>query len=593
MTVSNIYSQHTNSKKKTSRYRAIRSLLLCFVLFFALSAFGQDSPPSFVNGPSQAILGCDNVTGASAGISLNSYLTASDADTGQVETWAVFASPLFGTLTGFPTSDSSNGGVVTPSGLSYIPDTGFVGTDSFTVYVTDGTFSAYTTITVQVNPLPTLSSTHSPGAICDGTTFYYAPTSATGGATFTWHRGYTLSITPTSAESGVGDVLETLGNTTFYDVPVTYVYKVSAHGCTGNPEDVVVVVKPTPALATTLYDTVCSGAPVNYMPASLTTGTTYTWSRASVSGISPDTSLGAGTLITEALTNTASAQVTTVYIVVLTANGCTNAQNLNVTVDPPPAATLTTITTEPSSSLCAGTLYQNFGASIAPPSGTTYSWTVVNAVISATGSDGQFILVNFPNAGNASVILSYSQAGTQCAVSSVSNVTVGAGPSPSGYVLYNNAQFVYTDNTVDSYQWGYDNTSTLDSTIIAGATFQSYVNATPDYADNYYWVLTTKDGCMQKTYFNAPTAITNISSGNAGLKLYPNPTTNTLNIDLVNIQGSAATIAVTDMMGQTVIKQSVTTSSANIDVTNLPAGCYIVNCTQNGMKLGAERFIKN
>ena len=592
MTVSNTYSQHTNTKKDISRYRTKRLLLLCSILLFGIPAIAQNHPPSFVNGISQVFNGCENITGpTAAGTSINTILAATDLDLGQEETWTIAVTPFHGILNGFPTTDTSTGGIVTPAGLTYTPDSGYIGTDSFTIEVTDGTDIAFTTVVVNVNTLPHLSSSLAPPAICDNTTFYYSPTSATGGATFTWHRASALNVLPASSESGVGNVNEVLGNTTFYNVATTYVYTVMANGCTGIPQHVVATIKPTPLLSSPAYDTVCSGGVVNYIPSSLTSGTSYTWSRAGVAGISPDTSVGTGN-INEALINSLSSPVTTVYNFALLANGCTSAASVHVTINPQPSTPITSITTAPSSSICAGTSFQNFGASIPPPSGITYSWSVTNGNIYSISGNGQFILVDFPNAGDAVVTLSYADAGAQCVINETATVIVGAATAPSGYILYNNYQFIYMDNTADSYQWGYDNTTTLDSTLIPGATFQSYVNAAPDYIDNYYWVLTTKSGCMQKTYFNAPSAIKNINS-NVTIKVYPKPANNIVTIDLGNAQRGVTTIAVANMLGQNIKTQTITALTAQLDVATLPAGCYVVSCLQDGVKIATASFIKN
>jgi len=592
MTASNTYAHHTNTIKEISLYRSKRLLLLCTVLLFGIPSFAQDAP-SFVLGPSQVIGGCENITGAAAaGSPLNSVMAVNDPITGRVDTLKTASGPLHGTLAGFPFFDTTTGGTVTPTGLAYIPDSGYIGADSFIIEVIDPSADiAFITVTVNSNMPPTLSSTLTPPAICDNTTFYYSPTSATGGATFAWHRSSSIGVLPIFSESGVGNVNEVLGNTTFYNVSTTYVYTVTAGGCTGPAEHVTVTIKPTPVLASPTTDTVCSGGVVNYIPASLTSGTTYTWARAGVAGISPDTSTGSGN-INEALTNSLSTPVTVLYNFALAANGCTSSDNVYITVNPQPSTPITSITTSPVSSICAGTSFQNFGASIPAPSGVTYTWSATNANIYHTGPGGQYILVNFPNAGNAVVTLSYAEAGTNCVINDNYTVTVGTGTSSPGYVLYDNYQFVFTDNTVDSYQWGYDNTTTLDSTIIPGATFQSYVNGAPDYIDNYYWVLTTKNGCMQKTYFNAPSAVTNINR-EVTIKVYPNPAANTVNIDLGNAQGNAATVDIANMLGQNVNTQTVTAGAAQVDITALPPGCYIISCLQDGVKIASARLIKN
>ena len=75
---------------------------------------------------------------------------------------------------------------------------------------------------------------------------------------------------------------EVLVNTSAAPVNVTYVYTVTANGCT-NPSaySVTLTVRPIPALSSTLTPSaLCSGSVFSYVPASLTSGTTFSWSRA-------------------------------------------------------------------------------------------------------------------------------------------------------------------------------------------------------------------------------------------------------------------------------------------------------------------------
>ena len=70
--------------------------------------------------------------------------------------------------------------------------------------------------------------------------------------TFSWTRAAVAGIS-NSAASGTGNPNETLINTTTAPVSVTYVYSVSANGCTGSTTyNVVVLVNPAPVLSSTL-----------------------------------------------------------------------------------------------------------------------------------------------------------------------------------------------------------------------------------------------------------------------------------------------------------------------------------------------------
>ena len=204
---------------------------------------------------------------------------------------------------------------------------------------------------VTVNPTPQLTSTLTPSAICSGTSFGYTPTSSTSGATYAWTRAAITSIngntggsgsgavsevltnsstSPVNAVSythldvykrqGTGNPSEVLTNTTADPVDVTYVYTVSANGCTnGTTYNVVVSVKPTPQLTSTLSpSSICSGSTFSYTPTSSTSGASYAWSRAAVAGISNTAATGSGNP-NETLTNTTTAPINVTYVYTVSA----------------------------------------------------------------------------------------------------------------------------------------------------------------------------------------------------------------------------------------------------------------------------------
>jgi Secretion system C-terminal sorting domain/Bacterial Ig domain len=560
------------------RYKPV--ILLAAILGLCTAAKAQDNPPTFIGGAEQSAAACENGT-----LSIDAILTISDLDAGQTETWSVVTLPVSGTLTGFSASATSTGATISPTGLIYTPTPGFVGTDSFSVQVSDGTLTAVTTVVVTVHPIYTLTSTTSPSPICDGNTFSYPPTSGGSGVSFTWHRPYTPGIS-NAAASGSNNPLEVLSNITYYDVPVTYTYTLSAAGCSNN-ENVTVVVHPTPRLSSASADTICSGSQFTYVPASATAGTSFTWSRAAVSGISPATASGSDT-IRETLVSSSSALLNTVYSIGLSANGCSATRDLTVTVIPPSGA-ITINTTSPID-VCAGTMYQNFGTSTALPSGV-YNWSAVNADIWAVGTGGQYALVNFPSSGSAMVMLS-ANISAGCVVNDTFHVTVGGATFTAADVIYYGYQFIYEDNTADTYQWGYDNMSTLDSTLISGATFQSYPDAFPDLVDNSYWVIVSKGGCEQKIYYNRPSLQTKNITAAAGMRLYPNPATDVLNISIANAS-TAVAMSITDVTGRELNTTTANNGSAQMDISGLVPGCYFVTCFKDGIKIANSRFIKN
>ena len=561
-------------------------MLIPCILFLAATAIGRpttDHAPVFIGGHVQSLLACEN----SGEVSIDVILTISDSDVAQTETWTVNTPPAHGTLAGFTTMTVSTGATVTPALVRYTPATGFTGNDTFSIKISDGTFEDSTMIVVTVNPTYTLTGSLTPPDVCNNTLFSYTPTSTGTGVTYNWSRAFVPGIT-NAAASGTGDPMETLLNSTYYSVPVVYHYSVSAGGCSTGA-DVTVVVNPTPILSSASTDTVCSGSAFVYAASSATTGTTISWTRAAVAGISPATNAGSGSIV-ESLTDSTSSIVNVVYTFLLTANGCSATRDVTISVVPQTG--VTTISTSSPVSVCQGTMYQNFGASSLLPAASSYTWGAINADIWTVGSTGQYALVNFPNSGNAWITLN-ARISSHCSVNDTFAVTVGSSSFTAADVIYYGYQFVYNDNTADTYQWGYDNVNTLDSTMIPGAHFQSYPNSLPDFADNAYWVIVTKGGCSQKIYYNKPTtSVAGTSKSDTHLQVYPNPADNVLNIGIAHAN-NATTISVADMLGRTLQTVPVTGNTTKMDISGLPAGIYAVSCFENGSKIATTRFVKN
>jgi hypothetical protein len=104
--------------------------------------------------------------------------------------------------------------------------------------------------------------------------------------------------------------------------------------------------------------------------------------------------------------------------------------------------------------------------------------------------------------------------------------------------------------------------------------------------------MTTKDGCTQKTYYNTPLTVANVNN-NATVNVYPNPANGILNVSLTGLNNGAAQVTIVNMLGQQVKMSSTTGGATQFDINELPTGCYIVNCTRDGIKIATARFIKN
>lgn len=203
-----------------------------------------------------------------------------------------------------------------------------------TVYTVTGLNGAScvstSTLSVQVNPNPTLVISASAQTICAGGS---ATLSALGAGSYLWLPGFFNSTS----------VVVTPSATTNYSLAGS-----NAFGCTSNTNVLITVEQLPNLILSPLGATACIGSQVTF---SATGANTYTWYPGNMSG-------------SVVLVNTPS--INTVYTVVAKSNfGCSNSANLNLTVVANP--TVTAILSP--SNICAGTTVtlSSFGA-------TTYSW---------------------------------------------------------------------------------------------------------------------------------------------------------------------------------------------------------------------------
>ena len=144
-------------------------------------------------------------------------------------------------------------------------------------------------------------------------------------------------------------------------------------GGTVNSDAATLTVNPIPVLSSGLSATATSGTAFTYTATSSTPGTTFTWSRAAIAGISNAVANGTGN-INETLVNTTASPVNVTYVYSLTANGCPNSQNVVVSVTPSTSPPV--ITTQPSSQTkCVGVNASFTSAASGSPT-PTVQWQV-------------------------------------------------------------------------------------------------------------------------------------------------------------------------------------------------------------------------
>ena len=240
-------------------------------------------------------------------------------------------------------------------------------------------------VVVTVNPLPAISNMTA--TVCSGTAFTAAPVNVTNGVvptgtTYTWTVAPNANVTgETSVATASNNISQTLNNTTVNSEIVTYTVTPTANTCAGSTFTVAVTVNPIPVIANKTA-TICSGTAFTVSPTTsgadlVPAGTTYTWTVAANANVTGETSVAtAQSSISQNLVNGTSAPETVVYTVTPTFGGCTGATfTVTVTVNPTPQIAAKT------NNACSGvalTLAPANGSGDVVPTGTTYTWTVVD-----------------------------------------------------------------------------------------------------------------------------------------------------------------------------------------------------------------------
>jgi uncharacterized protein (TIGR02145 family) len=297
------------------------------------------------------------------------------------------ASCTLGSISGFITPNSGNiisdtltNNLFTSGNVTYVVHAFLNGCDDTVDFITS------------INPKPNVVFQSPSDTICSGETTNIILSSGVSSAIFTWIA--TGSGNVSGFSDGSGDTIsQTLTNTGASFETVTYQVIPSTNGCQGQPANLVITVKPTPALTTTpLAQFLCSGATSAINLTSSLAGTTFVWTVVSSSPDLSGYSEGTGNAINQTIVNSGFTIDTLIYTITPTANGCTGtASGDTVTVYPTPDLANTPL----SESICQGsptniTLTSNV-------TGTLFTWTCTPSSGFVTGYSDNSTPANFLN----------------------------------------------------------------------------------------------------------------------------------------------------------------------------------------------------
>jgi PKD repeat protein len=480
-----------------------------------------------------------------------------------------------------------------------------VATYNFTISDSGCTNTANILLTVKPLPVLAKASPRSISPVCDSGLVSYIAQVTPANSKVKWGRDTVLGIW-NHVVTDTGKVIsEHLLNTTDTVINVAYVFTVTAGGCYSDTNTVSVQVLPKPLFNTYRDTSLCSGGTLIYHPGSNVGNlVSYTWKRVDTNGanivISNNSSAADSLHETVSSTATGALYLQYLYTFVMNANNtCKDSAKLSVKVTP--QATKPVILSDSSlSSICAGTLYHNFGTVNRPAVGESYTWSASNAVVWKMGITGQYALINFVQHNVAAVVkVTSSENGIGCLSSSDSvTIDLGSGTAPDTSALHITqleGDVFVTNNQEDSYLWGFDSIGTLQPTKLYWENSQNFYNPPTTASRVAYWVQTSKNGCIQKTYYGLDWLdVDVVHAGDLNLmKVFPNPAGNSINVQINEPLRQESTLALYNLVGQKLAAVNVGSNTTIFDLAGLPAGSYLVIYYTGGLKRSEALFIKN
>ena len=317
------------------------------------------------------------------------------------------------------------------------------------------------------------------------------------------------------------------------DTPDTYTYNlISAAGSSGweypQTGTATVIVKPLPELTSTLTPTgICSNTAFNYTPSNSIGGTVFSWTREVIPGISNPASSGTDD-IDETLINTTSSPVEVTYTYTLTANGCSNTQEVKIMVTQSPELTSSTSIND----ICSGSLLEYTPTSSINP-GTTFSWyrdadSYGNSANSGSGNISETLYNNSENP--ITVYYHYTLSSNGCVNPTDFLVEVTVVPAPE--VSASASEYTICPNTSINLFSNSNISSSLPATILTQDFNGSLGSWTRDPNNNYNgsWI-------PSSSYYNGWTNITNGGSQFYISDMRNANSTSTLISPAINTQG--------------------------------------------------------
>lgn len=372
-----------------------------------------------------------------------------------------------------------------------------------------------------------------------------------------------------------------------------YVTKTNACGIVTS-NHITVTENPLPTAFTGSNTSICNGNSVIIGSAAIS-GHTYLWT--------PSNGLSSTTIANPV----ANPSVTTTYTLTetITATGCDATNAVTVTISSAPTI---------STSACVGGSV-SFSAT-ATGTDVTYQWRngTVNLIDGGniSGATSATLTINPVDISDASA--NYNVVVTGACSASVNPLSVSllvfdapvivSQPANQIPCVGNSASFSAVASGIGlTYQWRKGTTNLTNGGNISGATSATLtINSvnTFDVASNYNVVVTGVCSIITGTSANASLVLCTqtgvaplkVNMANNAVSIYPNPSKNSINIDIVDAkQIQNAELKLYDGLGAVIINTPLTNKTTTVKTTNIPSGIYFYKVVENDLTIQTGKLI--
>lgn len=231
-----------------------------------------------------------------------------------------------------------------------------------------------------------------------------------------------------------------------------------------------------------------------------------------------------------------------------------------------------------------------------------YIWNVNNGIIQS-GQYNNKIFVHWNNdLDSGQVVINETNITTGC--ENVDTLIVynsgTSAPDPVNLILKNNDIatniLISPENSFQFYYWGYEGKQA--QTQIYTCSDENYCNyGYIDTINFYYWVYVgNSESCLTKSYFNGPEiSEVNYYTESKGIKIFPNPANDILNIYLANALPQIEVILY-DNVGKIIkyyyFKNNSLNTVRQINISDLKGGFYILKLSLSENEMFISKLIK-